>query len=242
MAFIKFENVSVEYPIYSAGSMSLRNTLVKVGTGGVVQRGTNNIITVKALDNVSFSIQDGDRVGLVGHNGAGKSTLLRTMAGIYSVTQGTAATEGKISTIFDLGAGLNTELSGYENIVRMGMFFGASKNTAESFVPDIEEFTQLGDFLKMPVHTYSAGMMTRLSFGVATAVKPDILLIDEVLGAGDAEFQQRAKVRMENLIDSAKIMVLASHSDDIISHYCNKVMKFEHGRLVSPGSPKSMEI
>lgn len=232
MAKISLENVSVEYPIFNAGSMSLRNTLVKVGTGGIVQRGTNNIVTVRALQNLSFELNDGDRVGLVGHNGAGKSTLLRTLAGIYVPTAGTVTTIGKISTIFELTAGIDAELTGYENIIRMGMFLGANKKMAEGFISDIEEFTQLGNFLSMPVHTYSAGMMARLAFGVATAVQPDILLIDEVLGAGDAEFQQRAKQRIDGLIESAKILVLASHSDEIISHYCNRVLRFEHGNLL----------
>lgn len=232
MAQIIVKNATVEYPLYQGGSMSLRNTLVAATTGGRISRGTRNIVTIRAIDDVSFTLQDGDRVGLVGHNGAGKSTLLRTLAGIYTPTSGQVFTTGKISTIFQLGAGLDPELSGYENVIRMGMFLGASKAQASSFIPDIEEFTELGEFLSAPVHTYSAGMLTRLTFAISTAMKPEILLIDEVLGAGDASFQEKAKIRMENVIKSARIFVLASHSNDMINLYCNRTLQFEHGKLI----------
>lgn len=233
MAKILVNNVTVEYPLYQSSSMSLRNKIVSVGTGGKINRGTNKVVTIRALEDLSFTIEDGDRVGLVGHNGAGKSTLLRTLGGIYSPSKGDVKVDGKISTIFQLGAGLDTELSGYENIIRMGMFFGASRAEAISFIPDIEAFTDLGNFLSVPVHTYSAGMLTRLTFAIATATKPEILLIDEVLGAGDAMFQQKAKDRLENIIKSAKIFVLASHSEDMINLYCNRTLHFEHGRLIA---------
>lgn len=232
MARIDVINATVEYPLYQSNSMSLRNKLVAVGTGGVVSRGVNNIVTVKALDNVSFSLKDGDRIGLIGHNGAGKSTLLRTLAGVYTPTQGEVNVEGQVSTIFRLGAGLDNELTGYENIIRMGVFLGATKAEAQNYIPDIEEFTDLGAFLAMPVHTYSAGMLARLTFAIATSTTPEILLIDEVLGAGDETFQIKAKERLENVIKSAKIFVLASHSPSMINLYCNRTLHFEHGRLI----------
>lgn len=233
MASVVVRNATVEYPIYNAGAMSLRNRLISIGTGGVISRGTRNVITVKALDEVSFTIDDGDRVGLVGHNGAGKSTLLRTLAGIYEPAGGEVKVEGRVSTIFQLGAGLDRELSGYENVVRMGMMLGASRAEARTFIPDIEDFTELGNFLAVPVHTYSAGMLTRLTFAVATAIRPEILLIDEVLGAGDADFQKKAKIRMERVVKSARIFVLASHSPEMIDLYCNRTLHFEHGRLIA---------
>lgn len=232
MAMIELQNVTVEYPLYQGNSMSLRNSLIAAGTGGIISRGASNIVTVKALNNVTFTLKDGDRVGLIGHNGAGKSTLLRTLGGIYSPTAGVVRVEGRISTIFQLGAGLDTELSGYENVVRMGMFLGASKSQAKAFIPDIEDFTELGDFLSAPVRTYSAGMLTRLTFAISTAIKPEILLIDEVLGAGDASFQEKAKVRMESVIKSARIFVLASHSSEMINLYCNRTLQFAHGSLI----------
>ncbi|MCO6187960.1 ABC transporter ATP-binding protein [Rhizobium sp. L1K21] len=232
MSKIELKNATVEYPIYHADSMSLRNKIVSIGTGGTISRGVKNIVTVKALDDVSFTLEEGDRVGLIGHNGSGKSTLLRTLAGIYTPTGGSVTVDGKISTIFDLNAGLDTELSGYENIVRMAMFLGASGKKARAMIPEIEDFAELGDFLSMPVRTYSAGMLTRLAFAVATAVEPEILLIDEVIGAGDQRFQERAKERLINVVKSAKIMVLASHSDIMIELYCNRALTFEHGKLI----------
>lgn len=232
MVQITVDRIVVEYPLYSGSSMSLRNRLVDIGTGGRLTRDSHNVLSVRALDDVSFTLTTGDRVGLVGHNGSGKSTLLRTLAGVYHPVKGSVAIEGEIATIFQLGAGLARELSGYENIVRMAMILGASHDEAVALIPEIEEFTELGDFLSIPVHTYSAGMLTRLTFAIATARQPDILLIDEVIGAGDAGFQLKAQARLEALIGGTKIMVLASHSQEMIEQFCNRQLRFEHGRLI----------
>ncbi|RMD93993.1 MAG: ABC transporter ATP-binding protein [Alphaproteobacteria bacterium] len=233
MARVTLSGVCVEYPVYHAGAMSLRNRLVAAGTGGAIRRGVDSIVTVKALEDVSFTLTDGDRVGLLGHNGAGKSTLLRTLAGIFTPTAGRLEVEGEVSSILHLGAGMDPELSGRENIIRMAMFMGASLRQAQAIIPDIEAFADLGDFLSMPVHSYSAGMLARLAFGVATAMRPDILLIDEVLGVGDAEFQQKARQRIEAMMEQARILVLASHSEEMIRLYCNRTLTFAHGRLVA---------
>jgi ABC-type polysaccharide/polyol phosphate transport system ATPase subunit len=239
MARIEVANATIDYPIFNSASMHFRNRLVEIGTGGIISRGTRNVITVRALDDVSFTIEDGEFVGLVGHNGAGKSTLLRTLAGVYTPVSGSVEVTGTVSTIFQLGAGMNRDLSGYENIVRMGMYMGASAAQARAFIPDVEEFSELGNFLSMPVHTYSDGMLTRLSFAVATAVRPDILLIDEALSAGDAEFQKKAQARISDIISSAKILVLASHVQNLIELYCNRVLHFEHGKLIKDERLKS---
>lgn len=231
MAHIKFKNVTLQYPIYNAKSMSLRNQLVRIGTGGRLSQETRDIVTVTALNDVSFELRDGDAVGLVGHNGAGKTTLLRAMAGIYVPTKGRVNIEGSTSTIIELGAGMDPELTGYENIVRMGLLLGHSREAMIRAIPDIEDFTELGDFLATPVRTYSAGMTMRLMFAVSTSVNPEILLIDEMFATGDAKFQEKAKQRMEQLIDSAKIFVFASHSHEMIKAYCNKVFTLEHGML-----------
>ncbi len=212
--------------------MSLRHALVSVGTGGILSQAPHNSVTVKALNSVSFTLTDGDRVGLLGHNGAGKSTLLKTLAGIYTPTLGDLSIEGKMSSILQLGAGLNFELNGYDNIIRMGMILGQTKKEAQALTADIEAFAELGEFLSIPVRTYSAGMIARLIFGIATAVQPTILLVDEVLGVGDAHFQEKAKRRIEALINSVRIFVLASHSEYLINLYCNRIMRFEHGCLV----------
>ena len=231
MAHIIFDKVTLQYPLYNSRSMSLRNHLVRIGTGGLISQDSKDIVTIKALDQVSFALQDGDAIGLVGHNGAGKTTMLRTMAGIYKPISGRVDIQGSVSTIIDLGAGLDPELSGYENINRMGMLLGSTLADMESRLDDIERFTELGEFLSMPVRTYSSGMMMRLMFAVATSVRPEILLIDEMFSTGDADFQQKARERMAELIDAAKIFVFASHEPELIRTFCKRVFRLEHGRL-----------
>lgn len=231
MAMLKFDNVTVQYPIYNSRSMSLRNQLVRISTGGRIESEAGHIQLVTALKEVSFELHDGDAVGLIGHNGAGKSTLLRTMAGVYHPVSGTVLRQGKVATVLELGAGMDSELSGYENIIRMGILMGLSMNEIRSKTQDIEDFTQLGDFLQLPVRTYSSGMSTRLMFAVATSTQPDILLVDEIFGTGDAEFQLKAKERMEQLIKSVGIFVFASHNNELIRQYCNRFFRLEHGRL-----------
>lgn len=232
MALLKFDNVTVQYPIYNSRSMSLRNQLVRISTGGRIENEAGHVQLVTALKEVSFELRDGDAVGLVGHNGAGKSTLLRTMAGVYHAVGGSVLRQGRVATVLELGAGMDPELSGYENIIRMGILMGLSMADIRNKTKDIEEFTQLGDFLQLPVRTYSSGMATRLMFAVATSTEPDILLVDEVFGTGDAEFQVKAKARMEELIKSVGIFVFASHNNELIRQYCNRVFRLEHGRLV----------
>lgn len=229
MAYINFDNVTIKYPIYNSNLMSLKKKIIDVGTGGRLSKNVDNILTITALDNVSFKLSDGDAVGLIGHNGAGKTTLLRTMAGIYSPVAGKISRKGKISTIIELGAGLDSELTGYENIYRMGLLSGMSKTQIQELIPSIEEFTELGNFLGAPVRTYSSGMLMRLMFAVSTANEPEILLVDEMFGTGDKGFQEKAQARMKNIISSAKIFVFASHSDTLIEKFCNRIFEIKHG-------------
>jgi len=231
MSTLSFKSVSLQYPIYNANAMSLRNQLVRIGTGGRIGSDTRNIVTVSAIDNVSFELKNGDAVGLVGHNGAGKSTLLRLMAGIYAPVSGQVVSKGSIATVFELGAGMDTELTGYENIVRMLMLLGHSQLTAKQCIPDIEEFTELGGFLNLPVRTYSSGMMMRLMFAVATSIRPSILLIDEMFGVGDAAFHEKAQLRMHKWISEVDIFVFASHNHDLIKKLCNRVFRLDHGKV-----------
>lgn len=233
MTAITLRDVVVEYPIYNLRSMSLRNNLLAIGTGGRISKEARGVVNVTALDSINLELRNGDRIGLIGHNGSGKSTLLRTMAGIFEPISGKVEIDGRISTVFGLGAGLELELSGYENIVRMAMMLGATRDEAENMIPDVQEFSELGNFLAMPVSTYSDGMRTRLSFGVATAAHPEILLVDEVFGAGDAEFQKRARHRMVQFVEKSSIFVLASHSPQLIEEFCARTVHLEHGRIVS---------
>ncbi|MDF0377973.1 ABC transporter ATP-binding protein [Methylophilus sp. YYY-1] len=231
MAKIIFHNVSLSYPIYHAGAMSLKSKLVEVSTGGRLSKTKKNLVSVSALENVNFALNDGDSVGLIGHNGAGKTTLLRTMAGIYTPTKGNIIREGKVSTIIELGAGLDSELTGYENIYRLGLLLGMSLKEINEILPSIESFTDLGDFLSAPVRTYSSGMLMRLMFAVTTSNQPEILLVDEMFGTGDKSFQIKARERMESIVSSAKIFVFASHSESLISQFCNRVFELSHGQL-----------
>lgn len=241
MAFLEFDNVSLSFPVYNSKAMSFRNRLVNISTGGRLEQETADIVHVSALKNVSFKLESGDTVGLVGHNGAGKSTTLRTMAGIYAPTAGTVTREGNVATVFELGAGMEPELSGYDNIRRMGVLLGMDQSKIKAQVKDIEEFTELGDFLQLPVRTYSTGMQMRLMFAMATTIRPNVLLIDEMFGAGDAAFQERAAERMQALLSSVDILVFASHSMELIKQHCKKCIRLEHGELKYFGDIDQME-
>tara|TARA_R110002110_G_scaffold376568_2_gene586612 strand:- start:120815 stop:121570 length:756 start_codon:yes stop_codon:yes gene_type:complete len=203
--------------------------------GGKVGITKSNKLVVSALNGVTLDIEDGARLGLIGHNGSGKSTLLRILAGIYEPSGGTVEIDGKVSTLFDVSLGMDMDVSGYDNIRLQGLIFGMTPKEIELAIPDIHEFTQLGDFLGLPIRTYSSGMLTRLSFALATALKPDILLMDEVIGAGDAAFFSRAEARLEKLLGRTNIMVLASHSTGIIREFCTQALVLEQGEVVYYG-------
>lgn len=231
MTQLEFKNVTIQYPVYNIRSMSLRNQIVRIGTGGRIESEAGHVSIVTALKDVSFSLKEGDAVALIGHNGAGKSTMLRTMAGVYAPTAGEIVRKGRVATVLELGAGMDPELTGYENIVRMSVLMGVSMKEIKERISDIEEFTQLGDFLKLPVRTYSSGMATRLMFAVTTSTRPDILLVDEIFGTGDADFQDKAKKRMEALIESVGIFVFASHNNALVKGYCNRFFRVNHGAV-----------
>jgi ABC-type polysaccharide/polyol phosphate transport system ATPase subunit len=212
--------------------MSLRSRMMAMLTLQK-RRSLYDIRVIRALDRINVEVLEGQRIGLVGHNGAGKSTFLRVLAGIYEPTEGRIAVQGRVACILDLTAGLDPELTGYENVVRVGMLQGLTYRAAAALRPDIEEFTELGTHLELPVHTYSAGMTARLTFALATAGRPEILLLDEVIGAGDANFQAKARKRLETLMSAAKILVLASHSEELLHIYCNRMLVLEKGQIVN---------
>jgi ABC-type polysaccharide/polyol phosphate transport system ATPase subunit len=231
MAKIIFNDVTLRYPVFNSRSMSLRNQLVRIATGGTIENESGHATVITALKNLSFSLESGDAVGVIGHNGAGKSTLLRTMAGIYQPESGSIYRKGNVATVLEIGAGLEAELSGYENIINLGMMMGMSLQEARAIIPDVEEFTELGDFLQLPVRTYSSGMTMRLMFAVATAITPEILLLDEMFSTGDAGFQEKSLSRIKKLISSAQIFIFASHDKELIKTYCNRIFRLEHGEL-----------
>jgi ABC-type polysaccharide/polyol phosphate transport system ATPase subunit len=190
---------------------------------------------VRALERVSFRLEHGDRLGLIGHNGAGKSTLLKALAGVYWPDSGSIRIEGRISPLFTSAPGLDLEDSGYENIRTCGMFLGMSGEEIDYKAPEIAEFSELGEYLELPVRTYSAGMVTRLCFAIATSIDPDILLLDEGLAAGDARFAARAEDRMHALIQRTRVLVLASHSEAMIKGMCNRAALMEKGHILKLG-------
>lgn len=236
MAKIQLDGVSVTFPIYEASSRSLRTQVLAVSTGGRIGADARHHVSIEALDDVSLTIEHGDRLGLVGHNGAGKTTLLRVMAGIYEPTRGTITIDGRVMSIFDLGVGMDPEASGYENIQFRGLYCGLTRAQIRAKTEEIAEFTELGTFLDMPLRTYSAGMHARLAFAISTCIEPEILLLDESIGAGDAAFLVKAKRRLEEFIAQAGILVLATHSEAMIRELCNKAILLEHGKALVAGS------
>lgn len=231
MARIELRNISVEFPVYNIKARFLKNQFLRLATGGNVLKDANQHIVVRALNNISLSIQHGDRIGLVGHNGSGKSTLLRLLAKIYEPTVGDFFIEGNISPMLDLMQGIETEFTGYDNITIRGTLLGLSRKQIKNQIDDIAEMTGLGDYLAMPVRTYSSGMMVRLAFAISTSIAPDILLIDEVFGAGDANFMQRARDKMVSLLNQSSIVIIATHSPDLIKEFCNKAILLDSGQI-----------
>lgn len=232
---VALDAVAVSFPVYQAGSRSLKKRVLFRGSSGRIGRDANQRIVVEALRDVSLSLKTGDRLALVGSNGAGKTTLLRVIAGIYEPAHGTVITRGRISPMFDVNLGIDPELSGYENIRRRGLLLGMSSRAIESQIPDIAGFTELGDYLDMPVRTYSSGMMLRLGFAVATCFEPEILLMDEWILAGDAHFMARAQSRIQGFVERASVLVLSSHNLDLCSRWCTRALWLEQGQVRALG-------
>jgi len=183
---------------------------------------------VKALNNITLDLKDGDRLGVMGPNGAGKSTLLRTLAGVYFPTSGTIEVQGRIASLIDISLGMDVEATGFENIRMRGIMMGLSLKQIKSMEEEIADFSGLGDFLHLPIRTYSTGMNMRLGFAVSTAVDADIILMDEWLSVGDSDFISKAQKRLDNFIKRSSILVVASHSEDLISRVANQVLRLDH--------------
>lgn len=232
---VSLDRVSVLFPVYQAGSRSLKKRVLFHGSAGKIGRDANDKVVIEALRDVSLSLTSGDRLALIGANGAGKTTLLRTIAGIYEPLQGTIRTRGRISPMFDASLGIDADLSGYDNIRLRALLLGLSPDAIEQYLPDIVEFTELGDYLDMPVRTYSAGMILRLSFAVATCFKPEILLMDEWILAGDAHFMSKAEARVRSFIECASALVLASHDLDLCSRWCTTGIWLDQGHIKAAG-------
>ncbi|WP_282009513.1 ABC transporter ATP-binding protein [Brevundimonas aveniformis] len=230
MASVEINRVSLEYPVFEMAGRSLKVSMINRMRGGPAGEAR-----VTALRDVSLSLKDGDRLGLIGTNGAGKSTLLRVTAGVASPTRGTVNVQGRVISLIEKGLGINEELSGDANIELPLRLLGASDAEvahAKRWVPD---FTGLGDFMKLPVRTYSDGMKARLSFAICTAIEGDVLILDEWLSAGDLGFVEKAERQLADVLGRTRILVLASHSLDLLRHACNKIAWIENGRLMQIG-------
>jgi ABC-2 type transport system ATP-binding protein len=231
LAAIILDDVSIDIPIYDVSRASLRKALLGRTIGGrFAQSGSH--LTVKALKNVTFEAHDGDRIALVGDNGSGKSTLLRVASKVYPPTGGRVAITGNISPMFDATLGMSMDATGMENIQIAGTIWGLTRTQIKNSVDDIAEFTELGDYLKVPVRTYSNGMMLRLAFAIATARDPEVLLIDEIIGVGDATFFGKAFARLRKLAQRSRILMVAAHQNDLLRQLCDKAIWLSHGSLV----------
>ena len=233
--YIRLESVTVDFPVYSASTRSLKNRLLHRGTGGRIARDSGNRVCVRALDDVSLRLQHGDRVGLVGHNGAGKTTLLRVLAGAYEPTRGLVRRRGRVASLLNVSLGIDPEATGYENIIVRGMFLGLMPGQVRERMDEIAEFSELGDYLAMPVHTYSTGMRLRLAFAVCTSFEPEILLMDEWLSVGDRSFVDKARRRLDEFVGRAGVLVLASQNHGLLNRVCTTVVVLDSGKAIARG-------
>jgi len=228
---VKVNDLSVTYRTTFERKPTLKQALVRFG------RGQRAVREVEAIKNVSFEVRNGTSMGSIGSNGAGKSTLMRAMAGILPPTSGSIEVWGRASTLLALGVGFNQNLSGRENIILGGLAAGLSRREVEERAVDVAEWTELGDFIDMPMRTYSSGMSARVGFSVAVHMKPDILMIDEALSTGDAHFREKANAKMGELRDSARAMFLVSHGLGSIKEMCNEAIWLDRGKLMMRGEP-----
>jgi len=228
---ITLQNVHLDLPIFDVSALSLKKRVMRMGRRNRIAEDNTGVVVVRAIDDLSLHLESGDRLGLIGHNGAGKSTLLRVMAGIYPPTAGTVAVQGKAVPLLDISLGMDDQSTGRQNIRLRGLLLGMNDAEIRRKTEEIAAFTELGDYLDLPMRTYSSGMRVRLAFAISTAVEADILLLDEVLGVGDASFQEKANKRLQDLHARAEIVVLAIHSSDAIRKTCNKVLWMERGRV-----------
>jgi lipopolysaccharide transport system ATP-binding protein len=234
MTSIKAEKLTIYYPIFGSSSRSLKKTLVRAATGGKIANDAHGI-SICAIDNISFSFREGERIGLVGPNGAGKSTLLRALAGVYAPASGSLIVRGSVVSLLDLSLGMDSEFTGYENIFMRCVLMGIAKSEVYKHIDDIIEFSELGEYIKMPMRIYSTGMSLRLAFSICTTFPSDIILMDEWLSVGDADFSKKAEARLQEFIYKSSILVLASHDAEQIKKICNRVVSMDHGRIIKDG-------
>ena len=239
MAGIEADRLSIEFPLYHVGARSLKKRLLSA-TPLRLRTDDSNRVVVSALRELTFSIGRGERVALIGRNGAGKTTLLRTLAGIYEPVGGRLTVEGEIGSLIDPAAGMDADCTGRENIVLRALYRGLDEYEARELTEEVAAFSGLGEFLDVPVRTYSAGMSVRLSFAMATAMAPEVLLMDEWFSAGDSEFKDKVQARLERLVTDAEILVIATHDLATVRKWCDRAIRLDAGRIVGDGDPDAV--
>jgi lipopolysaccharide transport system ATP-binding protein len=237
MTHLRLTDVTLDYPVLSQSSRKLTRELIRMATGGQLDRSESGRVTVRALSGITTELEIGDRVGLIGHNGSGKSSLLRLLGGIYYPTSGTLSRSGVVGSLLDISLGMSMDATGRENIYLRGALQGMSRREVDRLIPGIIDFSELGDFIELPMRTYSSGMLLRLAFSVSTVLAPDILLMDEWLSVGDEAFQIKAEERLHEVVSRTSILVIASHSANLIRSQCNRVLYLDHGELIADGAP-----
>ncbi len=235
-ARIDIEDLSVWFPLYHGSARSLKKMALAAATGRLGRDRAQHVV-VRALRDINLTLTAGDRLGLIGSNGAGKTTLLRVLAGIYEPVAGRIRVQGSLNALLDPSLGMNVELTGRENILLRGLYVGLSRPDLVRLEEDVAEFAELSDFIDLPVRIYSAGMVVRLGFALATAIRPQILLMDEWFLAGDAAFMERARVRLETMVRNADILVLSTHQNAIIREWCTRVLWLDQGHVLADGPP-----
>lgn len=246
MAGIDVDNLEITFPLYHGAARSLKGTVAtmlasaRTGPAGHLAADSRSRIVVNVLRSISFSISQGERVGLIGGNGAGKTTLLRALGGIYEPVAGRVRVQGRLGTLLDAQLGMNLELTGRENITLRSRYFGLGKQAEAALAQDVADFADLDAFMDMPVKTYSSGMVVRLAFGLATAILPEVLLMDEWFMAGDAAFLDKARKRIEALVKGADILVISTHQPDILRRWCTRVIWLDNGQIRMDGAPEEV--
>ena len=236
-ARIEVNDLRIDFPIYHGQSRSLKRSLLAAAKGRRrLQENKQHRLVVEALREVSFTLEPGERLGLVGHNGAGKTTLLRALAGVYEPVAGRVRIQGSLNALLDPNQGMNPELTGRENVALRGRYHRLDHAAVQALQEDVRSFAELGDFFDLPTRIYSSGMVVRLAFAMATAIRPQVLLMDEWFLAGDASFREKARERLETMVRGADILVLSTHMNDIVRSWCTRVIWLEDGRVRADGA------
>jgi ABC-type polysaccharide/polyol phosphate transport system ATPase subunit len=242
MSSVLLSDASVHFPVFNSVSRGLINTIFRYKKNELnrIQASLGAAPVVMALNKINLFIEEGDKIGLLGRNGAGKSTLLRVLAGIYEPTDGSVFIQGDVSSLTDIMLGMDPDSSGAENVSLRASILGLNKKRLDVLTEDVYKFTELGEHFFFPIRTYSTGMLLRLAFAVSTAIRPDILVMDEMIGAGDLHFRERARERLLSMLAEVKILILASHDVSIIRQFCNRAIILDAGRIVADGDVDSV--